>query len=158
MKIRLFNSADESVIISHIIVNIINIYPTIDHRVFEINNKVNKWRTFKCKHPMYKILNQLISGHHQLNSYGAKVTNGSPLCQCGEFESVEHLVFVCEKYSRIRFNFGKELSHILKENCLPLSKVKLQTIFGQTMSLTDKINNKVINATLKFLLLTKRFK
>ena len=130
-----------------------------DHRVFGINPRAGDWKTHKSLmgHPMYKIMKQLISGHHDLSAYKSKITGGSAVCKCGRIETLEHFLYFCERYSKSRFIWGMEVSNVLEMNSIPLKYVSWETLFGQKGDGNSEMGHKLCLALLNFLQGTKRF-
>ena len=130
-----------------------------DHRVHAINPRAGQWKSHKALmgHPMYKTMKQLISGHHGLNAYNSMITGRSPKCKCGQPETLDHLLFYCERYSRSRFVWAKEVSNVLEDRSVPLRCVSWETLFGQRKDAKVGTDQNLCLALLNFLKNTKRF-
>ena len=89
--------------------------------------------------------------------YKSLITDNSPNCKCGQPETLEHVLYFCERYSRSRFEWGKEISNILNTESVPLRFVAWETLFGQTDGPKSGNNQKLLLATLNFLKNTRRF-
>ena len=129
------------------------------HRILEINGTANGWKRHRSlmKHPMYSKMMQLITGHHDLNGSKAIISGESPLCACGIFESFDHFLFGCEKYTRHRFDWSMNVSLILGEQRTLVQHQGLDRLFGQDLTLHTKTNEKLLKATLEYIKSTKRF-
>ena len=132
----------------------------LDHRVHAINPRAGQWKSHKALmgHPMYKTMRQLISGHHGLNAYTSIITGGSPKCKCGQPETLEHFLYFCERYSKSRFEWTKEVSNVLEGGSVPLRCVSWETLFGQRSVDKAGADEDLCLALLNFLKNTKRFK
>ena len=104
-----------------------------DHRVSSINSWAGHWKLHKSLmgHPMFKVLRQLVTGHHNLKACSSKITGGSPTCKCGQLETLEHFLYFCERYSRSRYEWTMNVSDILKTSSVPLRSVSWDILFGQ---------------------------
>ena len=129
-----------------------------NHNVYNINDTVGNWNDFKIEHPLYHIINQFVTCYHSLNSHKSKITNVSPLCECGEPETVNHFVFHCEKYSRYRRELLNMINYITGKNYIKLSDFDLKTLYGQSQIIKKKQNKDILIHMLVFLEKTKRFK
>ena len=131
-----------------------------NHRIFEINNKVMQWKQHKniMSHCMYIRMKQLISGHHDLNSSKSLITGESNQCTCGQVESFDHYLFLCEKYSRFRFNWGMKVSMVLDKSRESVRSIELGRLLGQDMSLSSEKNEQLLLAMLEYMQSTKRFR
>ena len=109
-------------------------------------------------HPMFKVLRQLVTGHHNLKACSSKITGGSPTCKCGQLETLEHFLYFCERYSRSRYEWTMNVSDILKTSSVPLRSVSWDILFGQQKDEGKSgTNEKLCLALLNFLGNTKRF-
>ena len=62
----------------------------------------------------YKIITQLRTGYSKLHSYQAKINkNLSPLCACGDVETVQHYLFNCPNYITARCAFREQIGREL---------------------------------------------
>ena len=132
-----------------------------DHRVFSINSQAGGWKLHKqvMWHDKYKIMKQLVSGHHDLGACRANIVKDqSPYCKCGEVETFEHFIFFCERYARARFDWSQEVAEILGTGSVPIKLVPLQTLFGQREKEKSEEDLKLCHSFLTFLENSKRFK
>ena len=73
--------------------------------MFEFHPSVVAKKTAFGSIPAQRIITQLRTGYCYLNGYLHVVgLNESPLCKCGEPESVKHFTEECEQYEEIREN------------------------------------------------------
>lgn len=81
----------------------------------------SKWVT-----PGYYVT-QFLSGHgdfkHKLQFFGLK---SSGFCECGELETVEHVLFVCELWENLR----NRVECVLRENGMEMNKLALVSEIG----------------------------
>ena len=127
-----------------------------DHQVTEIDKDVMSWRIYNFKGSNH--ITRLITGHHFLNSFQAKVnpTRISRNCLCGQVETLNHYLFLCQKYIRFRKKWQYKVVSIT-EDIGALSVMSLATAFGQRLDLTEEQNMKLQESICTYIVQTERF-
>ena len=127
-----------------------------NHQVMEMNGLVRTWKIYH--HKGWKHLTRLITGHHFLNSFQSKINPNkiSKSCNCGQIESLHHFLFTCQKYTRYRQKWFKQIYNITG-NPTSLTCVSYKTAFGQREDLSADANSKLQASTCQYILETKRF-
>ena len=117
---------------------------------------------FNCHNPRgVKLLTRLRLGLSHLREH--KFKHGfqdslNPICRCGnDIETLAHFLLHCPHYSHERSTFLNTIRnfnrHIFDKNDLQITEIPL---YGDS-SLDDKSNTLILNATIDFLFVTKRF-
>ena len=117
---------------------------------------------FNCHNPRgVKLLTRLRLGLSHLREH--KFKHGfqdslNPICSCGnDIETLAHFLLHCPHYSHERSTFLNTIRninrHIFDKNDLQITETLL---YGDS-SLDDKSNTLILNATIDFLFVTKRF-
>ena len=114
------------------------------------------WRIYNFKGSNH--MTRLITGHHFLNSFQAKVnpTRISRNCSCGQVETLNHYLFLCQKYIRFRKKWQYKVVSIT-EDIGALSVMSLATAFGQRLDLTEEQNMKLQESICTYIVQTERF-
>ena len=122
----------------------------------EINSFVKSWKIHDL--PGSKHLIRLITGHHFLNSFQSKLNPSgiSRNCSCGQVETLNHYLFLCQKYMRFRQSWIHKIVGVT-EDLEDLNYVSLTTAFGQREDLSDKQNRALQESICKYIQDTGRF-
>ena len=127
-----------------------------NHKVAGMNRLVGTW--FSPKLDGIHLLNQLATGHNQLNFHMSKfVETTSKYCVCGGKEDEDHFMYVCECYSKFRFELLAEMNLLCDTDHALLRSFSWGMLMGQDRSLTKQVSEKVVKLVLDFLKKTKRF-
>ena len=123
--------------------------------MFEIHPSVVARKMAVGSIPAQRIVTQLRTGYCYLNGYLHAVgLKESPLCTCGEPESVKHFIEDCEQYEEIgeklrsRLFFGTGNSEF---SCKLFLEVKVEDEFQECRQIINEIFE-------EYILSTKRFK
>ena len=126
-----------------------------NHQIIEINKMVNSWKIYKNKGS--KHLMRLVTGHHFLNSFQSKLNpRTSKNCSCGQIETVNHYLFLCQKYTRYRERWKYRVVGIT-EDLEAQNFMSLATAFGQREDLSDEKNRQLQESICDYIMETKRF-
>ena len=127
-----------------------------DHQIMEINQYVKSWRIHNIKGS--KHLTRLVTGHHFLNSFQSKVNPArvSRCCTCGQVETLNHYLFLCQKYIRFRKKWQYKVVSIT-DDIGALVHISLATAFGQRLDLPEEKNKKLQESLCTYILETERF-
>ena len=117
---------------------------------------------FNCHNPRgVKLLTKLRVGLSHLRGHKFKLgfqDSLNPICSCGnDIETLAHFLLHCPHYSNARSTFLNTIRninrHIFDKNDLQIT----ETLLYSDSSLGDKSNTLILNATIDFLFVTKRF-
>ena len=100
--------------------------------------KTKRWRLNSGRRDDI-VLTRLRLGHCGLAS-GLKLVGKHPdgLCQCGNLETVKHVMLLCKQYTRERQQLFIELSK------LGFSSFSMQSIFGTEQNKTELVGKAVL--------------
>ena len=103
-------------------------------------------------------INQIISGQVALNYITSKIdSTKSDKCEvCNEKETIQHYIFVCQKYKLDRSILERDIEEILARNDIKIPVINLKTLTGNLEEVNGNINFELRNAFGKFLRSTGR--
>ena len=116
---------------------------------------------FRCHNPKgIKLLTRLRLGLSHLREHKFKhgfVDSLNPICSCGQnIETSTHFLLHCSNYPNERLNFLNIIRNI-DRNILDKNDLKItETLLYGDSSLDDTNNTLIMNATMEFLLASKR--
>ena len=108
-----------------------------------------------------KVINQLITGHTNLNYMIAKIDNTkSELCDtCKVKESISHYLYDCKIYEEDRKVLEKDVERILAAYGLQhIPEINIKLMTGNSEEATRAANLELRNALASFITRTGRFK
>ena len=128
----------------------------MNHRVVAMNRVVGTWFTPKLEG--IHLLNQLATGHNQLNYHMSKfVETTSKHCICGGIEDENHFLYECECYSKFRFNLLAEVNLLYGTEHTKLRSFSWGMLCGQDRRVSKEVSVKVVKAVMLFVKKTRRF-
>ena len=103
-------------------------------------------------------INQVVSGQVALNYLISKIdSTKSDKCEvCNEKETIQHYIFVCQKYKLDRSILERDIEEILARNDIKIPVISLKTLTGNLEEVNININFELRNAFGKFLRSTGR--
>ena len=127
-----------------------------NHQIMEINNCVKSWKIHNIKGSIH--MTRLLTGHHFLNSFQSKLNPSkiSRQCSCGQVETLNHYLFLCQKYMRYRQRWKHKVVSIT-EDLEDWNHMSLTTAFGQREDLSEEKNKTLQESICKYITETKRF-
>ena len=126
-----------------------------NHQIMEINKYVGSWKIHNFNSSKHLI--RLVTGHHFLNSFQSKLNHSvSRKCSCGQVETMNHYLFLCQKYMRYRLKWQHKVVGIT-EDLMALNHISLTTAFGQRSDLSKEKNRLLQESLCNYIEETKRF-
>ena len=117
---------------------------------YSIKNKVETWKHANQKSRRYEtVLARLRSGHVGLAQHLFRVQlKDSPLCNCGQVETIEHFLLQCPLYARQRNILMQDVQHLSLNNV-----VDIKLLLGGS-NYNEYIQDKIMKFMHKYLLST----
>ena len=97
-------------------------------------------------------ISQIISGQVALNYHTSKLdSTKSDKCEvCNEKETIQHYIFVCQKYKLDRSILERDIEDILARTDFKIPVINLKTLTGNLEEVNGNINFELTNAFGKF--------
>ena len=108
----------------------------------------------------FSLVNQLLSGHTQLNSHRSKIDKTvSPMCTvCNVPEDTEHFLFHCDAYKEERDCLEKSVEEVLyREGIFTVCDINLKVLNGCVGDISRQGQNDLVGALAQYVKSTKRF-
>ena len=127
-----------------------------DHFIFSLTKKPAIWFSYSQQNS--HLINQLVSGQSELNASRARRLGVSELCDCGDVETREHYLFVCERFARQRSEWLHHINLSLGSDYVSPRYVNVSALFGQCREISRETNCQLVRCLLKFICDSKRFR